>query len=201
MSKSEMQILIIDDSLDHDDAIIEELNKKYESVVLRSTPEEGISYVEEHLDRDLIVILDIDFGGFTLNGHDVLNQIRKKSFLIPVIIWSSINEEKSTFSDLINNKAFAFVKRSDTHKLFTEIEKAEANIQNSLVGAIEDWISSHKEEDLEKPFLVLAKGKSLSLKQILAEIRLETNLGKTIRKNLMKLTIDLLMRGKENLDD
>jgi DNA-binding NtrC family response regulator len=200
MSKSEMQILIIDDSLDDDDAIIAELSKKYESIVLRSTPEEGISYVEKNLDHDLIVILDIDFGGLKLNGHDVLNQIRKKSFLIPVIIWSSINEEKSTFSDLINNKAFAFVKRADTSKLFVEIEKAEAHIQNSLVGAIEDWISSHKEEDLEKPFLVLGNGKSLSLKQILIEIRMETELGRTIRKNLMKLTIDLLMRGKENLN-
>jgi DNA-binding NtrC family response regulator len=200
MSKSEMQILIIDDSLDDDDAIIAELSKKYESIVLRSTPEEGISYVEKNLDHDLIVILDIDFGGLKLNGHDVLNQIRKKSFLIPVIIWSSINEEKSTFSDLINNKAFAFVKRADTSTLFVEIEKAEAHIQNSLVGAIEDWISSHKEEDLEKPFLVLGNGKSLSLKQILIEIRMETELGRTIRKNLMKLTIDLLMRGKENLN-
>lgn len=200
MNKSNVLILIIDDSLDKDDAIIIELLKSFENVELKSTPQDGIKFVKENLDRDLIVILDIDFGGLALNGHDVLNQIREKSFLVPVIIWSSINEEKSTFSDFINNKAFAFVKRSDTKKLFEEIQKAEAHIRTSLVGAIEDWIAAHKSEDIDKPFLVLAKGQSLSLKQILNEIRLETELGRMIRKNLTKLTIDLLMRGKEKLN-
>lgn len=201
MSKSQTCILIIDDSLDEDDSIIVELSEKYETVVFCETPEKGITYVDNNLNKDIIVILDIDFGGLKLNGHDVLNSIRERSFLIPVIIWSSINEEKSTFSDLINNKAFAFVKRADKEKLFEQIEKAELSIKTSLVGAIEDWITSHKGEDLEKPFLVLGNGQTLSLSQILLEIRRESEIGKMIRKNLMKLTIDLLMRKKERLND
>jgi len=201
MSKSKTQIVIIDDMLDYDDPIIIELSQTYETVVLHKTPESGIEYIYKNLDKDVIVVLDIDFGGLSPSGHDVLNRIREKSFLVPVIIWSSINEEKSRFSDFINNKAFAFIRRADTGGLLKEIEKAEVFIKTSLIGAIEEWILTHEQDELKKPYLVLGNGQALTLQQILSEIRQESETGRMIRKNLMKLTIDLLMRKKERLND
>ena len=69
------------------------------------------------------------------------------------------------------------------------------------MGAIEDWINSHPSKNLDDPFLVLGNGKTLTLKEVLSEVRLQTDMGKKFRKDLIKLTIDLLVRKKEKLND
>ena len=47
--------------------------------------------------------------------------------------------------------------------------------------------------------MVSSSGESYTLEEVLKEIRLQTDFGKEITKNINKLTIDLLMRNKEKL--
>jgi hypothetical protein len=55
--------------------------------------------------------------------------------------------------------------------------------------------------DREKPYLLTRSGQSYSLNQILQEIRLQTEFGKGMERNILNLTIDLLARQKEQLTD
>ncbi len=150
----------------------------------------------------MIVLLDINFPTHEKkNGHIILEEITNMSKLIPVILWSAIDENVEAFSDFINNHAFGFMTKTvTTEEAMKQINKAVLSIQSSLDNAIEDWIIN-KTEDKNKPIYLSTDGTSYSLNDILREIRLQTEVGKTFSKRLNSLTIDLLLRKKETLND
>ena len=49
--------------------------------------------------------------------------------------------------------------------------------------------------------MITASGKTYTLRNILSEVREQTETGRQLEKNLMMLTIDLLLREKETLQD
>jgi DNA-binding NtrC family response regulator len=203
MEKSKTKIVIIeDDNRLRDDPFIIEAELLFDKVLFFDNPVEGLQYIDDNLDKNNIVLLDLNFPQYLSDGHKILQSIRDWSFLIPVIIWSGRDEDKETFSDLINNKAFAFLKKSaSTQEMIDELLKADNYIQNDISSALEEWINAHSQEQKEKPYLVLADGKQLTLNEILKEIRMQTPIGMHFSKNLLKLTIDLISRNKEQLND
>ena len=78
------------------------------------------------------------------------------------------------------------------------VNKAFNNLKNSLDNTIEDWIISN-ESDKDKPIYFTSSGESYTLNEILKEIRLQTPIGKEFSSKLNSLTIDLLLRKRENL--
>ncbi|MFL0096117.1 hypothetical protein [Tenacibaculum maritimum] len=78
------------------------------------------------------------------------------------------------------------------------IDKAYNHLKSSLDNTIEDWIINNK-TDKEKPIYLTSDGETYSLNDILKEIRLQTPIGKEFSSKLNALTIDLLLRKKENL--
>lgn len=119
-----------------------------------------------------------------------------------MLIWSGVDEDKETFADLINNKAYAFLnKNASSDEIITKLQKAYNDINNDISIALEEWITSHSDEQKEKPYMVTAEGKRLSLNEILHEIRVQSDIGINFSKNLSKLTIDLLARNKESFND
>lgn len=48
--------------------------------------------------------------------------------------------------------------------------------------------------------LIQANGKQYTLNEILYEVRMQTETGQKLEKDLIMLTIDLLLRNKENLN-
>ena len=86
-------------------------------------------------------------------------------------------------------------------EMIDELLKADSYINNDISSALEEWINAHSQEQKEKPYLVLADGKQLTLNDIQKEIRLQTPIGMHFSKNLLKLTIDLISRNKEQLND
>ena len=203
MEKSKTKIVIIeDDNRLRDDPFIIEAEILFEKVIFFDNPVEGLQYINDNLDQKNIVLLDLNFPQYLPDGHKILDSIRDWSFLIPVIIWSGRDEDKETFSDLINNKAFSFLKKSaSTQEIIDELLKADIFIQNDVSSALEEWINAHSEDQKEKPYMVTADGKQFSLKDILKEIRLQSSIGLHFAKNLVKLTIDLITRNKEQLND
>src|SRR5690606_18225298 len=110
--------------------------------------------------------------------------INEMSELIPVILWSGINQTEEIFSDFINNNAFGFIDKDSTiQESLVAIDKAINFLKNSLDNIIEDWIIA-KEEDKDKPIYITSGGHSYSLNDILKEIRLQTNVGKSFSKKL-----------------
>jgi DNA-binding NtrC family response regulator len=191
--------VIIDDNEEiREHALLFTLEDKYQNVNFFSNPNEGLQYIKDNLDINLIVLLDIEFSdNDKKNGHILLEEIYNA--LIPVILWSGINETKEEFSDFINNQAFGFLSKTSTiEESMIIIDKAYNHLKSSLDNTIEDWIISN-ETDKEKPIYLTADGETYSLNDILKEIRLQTPIGKEFSSKLNALTIDLLLRKKENL--
>jgi len=199
----ELYVLIIDDNLKlKEDTLIWELEDRFgeDNVFFMSHPNEALDFLKNNLDKNIIILLDIQFPSNEMNGHNILSEIRKLSELIPVILWSGIDESNETFSDFINNNAFHFIGKTATNsEIMTVIDEAVNYFNTNLDNTIEDWIIQ-KDEDKDKPVYFTSDGKSYSLNQILYEIRTQTDVGKSFAKKLNELTIDLLLRKKENLN-
>lgn len=199
----EKYLLIIDDDVQKikDGALIWELEPIFgnDNIIFIESPAEALTFIKNNLDKNIIVLLDIQFPDKQMDGHQILSEIRKLSELIPVILWSAVSEDKEVFSDFINNNAFGFLSKSATsEEILMMIDKAENYFKTSLDNTIEDWIIQ-SEEDKDKPVYFTADGNAYTLNQILYELRMQTDIGKSFGRKLNELTIDLLLRKKENL--
>jgi len=200
----EINLVIIDDNVKlKNDPIIWEFNDVYgkENVDFFLTPEDGIAHVKNNINRNMIILLDIDFPKNQSSGHQILEEITSISKLIPVILWSGINEYKEEFSDFINNQAFGFLSKTATsEEILLKIQEAELSLSSNVDNAIEDWIIGNP-NDKDRPVFHTLNGKSLTLNDILIEIRNQTQIGKEFTKKFNALTIHLLLENKENLND
>lgn len=201
MEKLNAIIVVIDDDVKFkDDPFLEEAKDIFQEVPFFEDSNKALDYIEQNIDKRLVVVLDLGLTPNMPNGHEVLERIRNISFLVPVIIWSGRDEDKETFADLIQNRAFAFIKKSaSTTELLGTLQKAYEYSLDDISGVIEEWIKQHPTEAKNKPFMTSSDGTSYTLNDVLKEIRLQTSLGLDLAKSVNKLTIDLLMRNKEKL--
>lgn len=199
MPKSNTVITVIDDLLAANDPLMVKLEEEYEVVNLLRSPNEGVSYLKENLNQKNIVLLDYLFGKHDPKGNVVLKEIREETVLIPVIIFTANGREVTEFQDLINNHAFAFVNKGNYPEIIAKIKEAEVEITNSIEGALEEWILLQDKEKRKEPYMLTSEGKEYSLNEILKELREQTEVGQSFEKDLLMLTIDLLLRKKESL--
>ena len=198
----EVTFVVIDDTISiKEHPLLYTLEDKGFKVLFFQNPEQGLDFIKNHLELNIIVLLDIQFSATdNENGHSILKKINEKSELIPVILWSGIDETEETFSDFINNNAFGFISKASTiEESLVSIEKALIFLKTNLDNTIEDWIIQ-KEEDKDLPIFISSEGNSFSLNEILHEIRTQTEVGKSFSRRLNELTIDLLLRKKESLN-
>jgi DNA-binding NtrC family response regulator len=198
----DISIIIIEDQLRYqEDALVWELKDRFENVYFFTDSKDALEFITTKASLRIIVLLDIDFNR-KAEGHQILKDIRKFSYQIPVILWSGIDEQKETFSDFINNKAFGYLNKHATiEEAFKIIDDAVIFLNESIDKVIEEWITQNHQTDKDKPVFLSSENKSYSLNDILREIRQDTEIGKDFSKRLTKLTIDLLMRNKESIND
>lgn len=205
MSKLNATIVIIDDDRTLEETSIGlflELRMNFDSVKVFLKQDDALNFISSNLNKRIIVMLDLDFAANPPDGNIVLELIRDISRLVPVIIWSGADEDKEVFADLINNQAFGFLdKNASSEEIINKLKEAYNDINNNIDVALEEWINAHSEEQKNNPYMVTVEGKQLSLNDLLEEIRKQTPLGKQFSKSLSKLTIDLLSRNKERLND
>ncbi|WP_321369504.1 response regulator [uncultured Draconibacterium sp.] len=201
------QIVIIDDNRKETDPLLVQLKlhfKDYE-VVLRNKAKDGLDYILKSLDKKTIVLLDYDLGRNEPNGTEILNDIRKRTSLVYVIMVTANNLDNIPREDLveyINKDAFAFVSRTVSYKRVKPlIERAMHFLDARVDSILEQWINRHSEDELNKPYLQTSAGEKYSLKDILSEIRLQSAFGKEMERSILMLAIDLLTRNKRQIDD
>jgi len=198
LNLKEFLILIIDDDFAKDDPLVIKLEEIYHKVIVEQ-PKNALVFIENNLSTPIIVLLDVNMPHH-LNGHQVLEKIREKSYLIPVIIFTAVQEEEETFSDFINNKAAGYVSKDESSEnIINIINKVVIESENQIDNALEDWIEKQSEDEKNKPFIAGPDGKKYSLNQVLSEIRLQTAFGKDMSGKIIKLSIDLLSRGKKQI--
>jgi response regulator receiver domain len=203
MKSSDSIIVIIEDnkSLDHEPFIIE-CRDIYKDVLFFTEPENALQYIRDNLQERLIVLLDIAFPANSPDGHQVLESIRQYSYLIPVIIWTGKDEDREKFADLINNKSFAYIKKSaSTEEILKVFAEADTQLNYDVASALSEWIETHTNDEKERPYIITMDGKQYSLNDILKACRCQDELGLIFTQKLLRLTIDLLMRNKERFND
>lgn len=201
MEKSNTIILVIEDTIEFKiHSALFQVREKYEQVEFFESAKEGLSFLKKNLGKRIIVVLDYQLSNQE-KGNKVLHDIKHNySHLIPVIFWTANRIEE--IADIIEDKTFAIVsKTSSMFSLVNKIIEAENELKHSLEGALEEWILLQEESKLDLPYMITANGQEYSLKDILSNIRLANPIGKALEKDLIMLTIDLLLRQKEKLND
>ncbi len=203
MKKRNSTIVLIDDMISADVRPFKDMRDKGGYKIKDFTKiREGLEYIENNLDKKLIVILDFEFTENEPDGLWGLKKIREKSYLIPVILLTyNKNVSLNKFPEFINNKLFAYAEKDGSNDIINKVNEADEKLNNDISTAIEEWINAHPNEQQHKPVFRTSAGKSYSLNEISSEIKNQTETGIEFSKRLNKLTIDLLIRNKETLND
>ncbi len=125
--------------------------------------------------------------------------------MLTVIVCTTkpLNEiSESDLKDFINNHIFSLSDKMDnTLKRVEIVTKAVAFLEKQIDTILEQWILRRTEMERKIPYITTKSGKSYSLNDLLVEIRNQTPVGVELEKNMINLTIDLLTRDKEKLND
>ena len=205
--KTETKIIIIDDNLKKNAPLVVELidRQGIENVLLFNRSNDGLNYILQNLFQRMVIILDWDLGYGEIQGIDIFDNIRAKTALI-YIIFNTVKEiddiPRKQLKRMINNDAMAIVDKTDGYKKTLEfVDKAIHQLDSRLDSVLEQWVNRHSEDERIKPYIATRSGKVYSLNDLLEEIRHRTDIGKDMEKKMIYLTIDLLARGKEKLND
>lgn len=198
------KIVIIHDDMDEDYPLVVMLKSKYseDNIIFFKHSQAGLDYVIENLGQKMVVLLDRNFKDKDdISGLKVFEKIREKTSLVYVVLISANSISDFTEDELktLINKDLFKIERfiSDYSHIINIIDEAVSNINIRVDAAIEDWIVSHNHNQ-DTP-IYFTNDKQYSLKDILSEIRLETDFGKDFVIKVNNLTIELLMRNKEKL--
>jgi len=200
MNKSQTNIIVIeDDERFRGSAVLFLIGMHYETVKFCLTMAEGIAFLTSHLDEKNIIILDYQLSQGEM-GNEVLHVIRKDiSKLVPVIFWTANTIQE--IAEIISDKTYAVVSKTESSEtLLSIIKQAENELNHTIEGALEEWLVLEKGISVD-PYLIKVSKQELTIKEILNELRLQTPTGQKFEKNLLMLTIDLLLRRKEKLND
>jgi len=208
MNITQTKIIIIHDDLLVTSPLVVQLKMQHgeEDVLLFRHSHEGLNYVLNNLGQKMVVLLDKNFyDGKEMSGLEVFKEIRKKTSLVYVILTtvSRINEmAENDLKTLINNDLFAFEPfNSDYREIIVLIDDAIQKLEVRVDAVLEDWILQQDHEKRSKPYLKTQDGKVYTLNEILDSIRHQTDIGKQMEKNILKLAVNLLTRQKTRLDD
>jgi DNA-binding NtrC family response regulator len=191
-------IVVIDDEISQDSPLAFELKEKYgqTNVYLFADSQEGLTFLLEHLEKRLIVLLDIRMPA--KDGHIILQELRNKTELIPVIMWSAYDGRNYDFTDFVKNHAFSVIpKGCNPDEIIVEIDKAILATSTNIDVALEQWLE--QQDNKEDIMLITKSGKTYTANQLIEEVRKQTDEGKKLVNNINKLTINLLFRGKEEI--
>lgn len=196
MEKSTTKIIIVDDELKSNHPLIVKLGQFFEEVTLFKKASDAIAKVKDCLGTRIIMILDLRLSGGE-TGSRALSALRELSYQIPVIIWTAVDEKAMEFFDLINFKAYAIRDKDEsTENMVALVKQADADINYALSNALERWIMAQP-GDHDEIYAVATNGESVSLNQMLDEVRKDTPKGKEFTQDLVNLTIELMKKEEK----
>lgn len=197
-----LEIIVIDDNMSKTDPFIRNLSKKISNINIETFNDanDGSAYVLSNLDKKMIVFLDCRFDA-GIQGVDALKRIREKTSLVYIIMMSAnplSQMESESLSSMINNQGIFFISNTETEKSVELVNNIIHLMNTKLDCVLEDWISNHTDEIQNRPY-INSGDKTYTLKDVLSEIRKQTEFGKTIERNMILLAIDLIVRNKKNI--
>ena len=198
--KMDVLIVYIDDAVKmKNDVFIDDIEDVVNEVRFFEKPSEGLTYIKQNIDKNIIVILDWKFNNSSLQGEHFLNDISEISTLVPVIVFTGADIRVTDANKMFDGNAFSCIsKDASTKELVASIKKAYDRIQNDIRSVMEKWILKQDEEKRNKPYM-RSGDKVYTLNDILASIRKQDEFGKETTRGILTLATELFtnnMRGK-----
>ncbi len=184
-------VYIDDDEKMKEDAFLDDICDQVDEIHYFQKPSEGLAFVKENIDKDIVVILDWKFNSSTLQGDDVLRDIDEVSVLVPVIVFTGASIDATEANKMFKGNAFSCVpKDSDTDTLVNAIRNAYNRIQNDIRSVMEKWILKQNPEKRNKPYM-RSGDKVYTLNDILVSIRRQDEFGKETTRGILSLATEL----------
>lgn len=184
-------VYIDDDAKMREDAFLDDISDEVEGILYFEKPSDGLSYVKNNIDKNIVVILDWKFNSSSLQGDDVLKDIDSISVLVPVIVFTGASIDANEANKMFKGNAFSCVpKDATTETLVTAIRNAYDRIQNDIRSVMEKWILKQDEEKRNKPYM-RSGNKIYTLNDILVSIRKQDEFGKETTRGILSLATEL----------
>lgn len=184
-------VYIDDDEKMKNDAFLDDIEADVEEIKYFEKPSEGWAFIKDHIDQNIVVILDWKFNSSSLQGEDILNDIAAISTLVPVIVFTGARIDAVEASKMFKGHAFSCVpKDATTEALVEAIKNAYDRIQNDIRSVMEKWILKQDEEKRSKPYM-RSGDKVYSLNDILDSIRKQDEFGKETTRGILSLATEL----------
>ena len=184
-------VYIDDDAKMREDAFLDDISDDVEDILYFEKPSEGLAYVKENIDKNIVVILDWKFNASLIQGDDVLNDIANISVLVPVIVFTGASIDVTETNKMFKGHAFSCVPKDASIQVLVEaIRKAYDRIQNDIRSVMEKWILRQSEEKRQKPYM-RSGNKIFTLNDILVSIRKQDDLGKETTRSILSLATEL----------
>ncbi len=192
-------VYIDDDEKMKNDAFLDDIETEVDGIEYFERPSEGLTYIKDHIDQNIVVILDWKFNSSSLQGEDILNDIAEISTLVPVIVFTGARIDAVEASKMFKGHAFSCVpKDATTEALVEAINNAYDRIQNDIRSVMEKWILKQGNEKRNKPYM-RSGDKVYTLNDILESIRKQDEFGKETTRGILSLATELFtnnMRAK-----
>lgn len=190
--KKDVTIVYIDDDVKmKDDAFLDDISDEVDGIQYFEKPLEGLQYVKDNIDKNIVVLLDWKFNSSSFQGEDFLKDIDNISVLVPVIVFTGASIDASEANKMFKGKAFSCVsKDATTDELRSAIINAYDRIQNDIRSVMEKWILKQSEEKRNKPYM-RSGDKIYTLNDILNSIRKQDEFGKETTQGILSLATEL----------
>lgn len=184
-------VYIDDDKKMQEDAFLDDISDDVNEILYFEKSSEGLSYINENIDKNIIVILDWKFNSSLQQGDDVLKDIDGISVLVPVIVFTGASIDATETNKMFRDNAFSCVpKDASTTTLTNAIRSAYDRIQNDIRYIMEKWILKQSEEKRNRPYMK-SGDKIYTLNDILTSIRKQDEFGKETTRGILSLATEL----------
>ena len=184
-------VYIDDDKKMQEDAFLDDISDDVNEILYFEKSSEGLSYINENIDKNIIVILDWKFNTSLQQGDDVLKDIDGISVLVPVIVFTGASIDATETNKMFRDNAFSCVpKDASTTTLTNAIRSAYDRIQNDIRYIMEKWILKQSEEKRNRPYMK-SGDKVYTLNDILTSIRKQDEFGKETTRGILSLATEL----------
>lgn len=192
--KEKMNVTLVyidDDEKMRYDAFLDDIEDLVDEVEYYSEPQQGLEYINNNIDKNIIVLLDWKFNNSLIQGDEVLNNIDEISTLVPVIVFTGASIDVSEANKMFKGNAFSCIPKDATIKeLVDSIKKAYDRIQNDIRSVMEKWILKQDVEKRKRPYM-RSGDKIYTLNDILASIRKQDDFGKETTQGILSLATEL----------
>lgn len=179
------KLVFIDDNMKDgtNDAFVRAIGKNLSDAELAvfTDPDEGLKFIMEHLNSQMIAFIDCKFDGFAKQGTDLLKDIRKKTSLLYIVMMSANNLKQIEGIDIaamINEDFIWFYDRNNgsVEGACTLIQQITQYWSSRFDCVLERWLVRHPDD---KDKVVYSRNKTdYSWGQLLNEVRMQTEVGK-----------------------